>query len=43
MYSSDLTDEQWNLIEHYFKRPDPRGSVTGLPLRMSKDLSRSSY
>lgn len=26
MYPSDLTDEQWNLIEHYFERPDPRGA-----------------
>ena len=28
MYLSDLTDEQWKLIEHYFKRPDPRGAVS---------------
>ncbi len=26
MYPSDLTDEQWKLIEHYFERPDPRGA-----------------
>lgn len=26
MYPSDLTDEQWNSIEHFLKRPDPRGS-----------------
>jgi len=28
MYPSDLTDEQWSLIKHYFKRPDPRGAVS---------------
>ena len=28
MYPSDLTDEQWNLIRHYFKRSDPRGAVS---------------
>lgn len=28
MYPSDLSDEQWSLIEHYFKRPDPRGAVS---------------
>jgi len=26
MYPSDLTDEQWSLIEHYFERSDPRGA-----------------
>lgn len=28
MYPSDLSDEQWICIEHYFKRPDPRGAVS---------------
>lgn len=28
MYPSDLTDEQWQAIEHYFKRPDPRGAIS---------------
>jgi len=28
MYPSDLTDEQWKLIEHYFKRPDSRRAVS---------------
>lgn len=28
MYQSDLTDNQWSLIEHYFKRSDPRGAVS---------------
>jgi len=27
-YPSDLNDEQWKLIEHYFERPDPRGAVS---------------
>ena len=26
MYPSDLTDEEWHLIEPFFQRPDPRGS-----------------
>ena len=26
MYPSDLNDKQWSRIEHFFKRPDPRGS-----------------
>ena len=26
MYPSDLTDEEWDLIEPFFQRPDPRGS-----------------
>lgn len=28
MYPSDLSEEQWKLIEHYFQRPDPRGAVS---------------
>ncbi len=30
MYPSDLTDEQWNLIEHYFERPDPKGAESNI-------------
>ncbi len=26
MYTSDLTKNQWNVIEHYFERSDPRGA-----------------
>ena len=26
MYPSDLTDEEWQLIEPFFQRPDPRGN-----------------
>jgi putative transposase len=26
MYPSDLTDKEWQGIEHFFKRPDPRGA-----------------
>ena len=26
MYPSDLTDEEWHLIEPFFQRPDPRGN-----------------
>ena len=26
MYPSDLSDKQWERIEGFFKRPDPRGS-----------------
>lgn len=26
MYPSDLTDEQWDCIKHFLKRPDPRGN-----------------
>ncbi len=28
MYQTDLTDSQWTAVEHYFKRPDPRGAVS---------------
>lgn len=28
MYPSDLKDDQWNAIEHYFERSDPRGAVS---------------
>ena len=33
MYPTDLTNEQWNLIKHYFKRPDPRGAESIHPKR----------
>ena len=26
MYPSDLTDNEWECIKHFFKRPDPRGN-----------------
>lgn len=26
MYPSDLSDKQWERVEHFFERPDPRGS-----------------
>ena len=26
MYSSDLSDQEWSEIEHFFKRSDPRGA-----------------
>ena len=26
MYPSDLTDAEWQLIESFFQRPDPRGN-----------------
>lgn len=26
MYPSDLTDQEWALIEPFFRRPDPRGN-----------------
>jgi putative transposase len=26
MYPSDLTDREWQEIEHFFTRPDPRGA-----------------
>lgn len=26
MYPSNLTKNQWNVVEHYFERPDPRGA-----------------
>jgi len=25
-YPSDLNDNEWELIEHFFERPDPRGN-----------------
>lgn len=28
MYPSDVTDQEWRLIEPYFQRPDPRGQRT---------------
>ncbi len=27
-YPSDLTDEDWSKIEHFFTRSDPRGAVS---------------
>ncbi len=27
MYPSNLSDDQWRMIEPYLKRPDPRGAV----------------
>jgi transposase len=26
MYPSDLSDDEWHLIEPFFRRPDPRGN-----------------
>ncbi|WP_294880077.1 transposase [Sulfurimonas sp. RIFOXYB12_FULL_35_9] len=26
MYPSDLTDDEWEEIKHFFERPDPRGN-----------------
>ncbi len=31
MYPSDLTDEQWALLEPYFERSDPRAAVSKYP------------
>ena len=26
MYQSDLSDQEWSQVEHFFERPDPRGA-----------------
>ena len=29
-YPSDLNDNEWELIEHFFERPDPRDYVVNV-------------
>lgn len=35
MYASDLSDEEWRLIEHHFQRNDKRGAV---PIHAKRDI-----
>ena len=37
MYQSDLSDEEWELIEHYFEPEDRRGSSHKHPRKLIVD------